>query len=218
MTNIRFGSALLVALLGAANTAAIHAQALLPQVTVTEHAHEESHGGYQISGNFHVDEKMHAVIFPVEAFQANDIINVQIVQMLHDEYFVLQECVSADCTQAEITRVWVPGGALSVTIHDPFRLWIQHEGKYFFWLQKFPMPQSNDADGIPYQFTSYQKFSPPLVLNPQGSADVMHAVDIPAAQAAGPTPVSRTEFEGASFVATFTSGTTIRVKRLRPQN
>jgi hypothetical protein len=215
---IRFARYLCFAVICAAYASALDAQALLPQVTVTEHAHEESHGGYQISGNFTVDPKMHAVIFPVEAFQANDIINVQIVQMLHDEYFVLQECVSADCTQAEIVRVWVPGGALNVTIHDPSRLWIQHEGKYFFWLQKFPMPEATTADGQPYQFSSYQKFSPPLVLNPQGSADVMRTVDIAAAQAAGPTPVSRTEFEGASFVATFTSGTTIRVKRLRPQN
>ncbi len=186
------------------------AQTLLPEVKVIEPAHEESHGGYLNSGDFKVDDRMKAVIFPAEAFKKDDIINVQIIQILRDEYFVLQECISADCTQAQVVRVWNVSGALGVDYHDPFRLWIQHEGKYFFWLQKFPMP-----DGL--EFTSYRRFSPPLVLNPEGSPDTMHVADVAAAQAAGPTPVRQTEFEGASFVATFTSGTTIRVKRLRPE-
>lgn len=187
------------------------AQTVLPEISVIEHPHEESHGGYLISGNFKVDDHLRAVIFPAEAFKQDDIIDVQIIQMLHDEYFVLQECISVDCTQAQIVRVWNAQGALGVNFHNPFRLWIPHEGKYFFWLQQFPMP-----DG--YQFTAYQRFSPPLVLNPEGSADAFHSTNVEAAQTGGPTLVRQTEFEGASFVATFVSGSAVRVKRARPQH
>lgn len=77
------------------------AQTVLPGVYVTAPKWEERHGGYLISSNFEVDPHMSAVIYPAEPFQKDDILGVRLTQMKEDEYFVLQECISLDCTQAQ---------------------------------------------------------------------------------------------------------------------
>ena len=45
-------------------------------------------------------------------------------------------------------------------------------------------------------FTGYERFSPPLVFNPTGTAEQFHAVNLKAAQEAGPVKV----VDGASCV------------------
>jgi hypothetical protein len=140
----------------------IAAQTTLPDVNVTAPKWEERHGGYLISSNFEVDTHMSAVIYPAEPFQQGDILSVRLTQIQDDEYFVLQECATLDCTQAHILRVWNAYGALGVTSGHPDRVWIPHEGKFFMWMQRFPMPGGLGA------FTGYEPLSPPLVLNPTG--------------------------------------------------
>ena len=120
-------------------TVPVLAQTVLPNVDVRAPKWEERHGGYLISSNFEVDPRMSAVVFPAEPFQKDDILSVRFTQIKEDEYFVLQECISTDCTQAHILRVWNAYGALGITAHKEDRVWIPHEGKFFMWMQRFPM-------------------------------------------------------------------------------
>jgi hypothetical protein len=198
---------LCVALLLACGFAA--AQTVLPDVDVRAPKWEEHHGGYVISGNFEVDPRMSAVVYPAEAFQKDDIVSVRLTQLKDDEYFVLQECVSTDCTQAHILRVWNAYGALGVTAHKDDRVWIPHEGKFFMWMQRFPMSGFRAGP-----FTGYEPLSPPLVLNPTGTAEQFRACDVKAAQERGPVKVVSSAHDGSSFVLRFDGGTSVLIQRM----
>lgn len=196
--------------LGLATSATcVAAQTLLPDVNVTAPKWEERHGGYLISSNFAVDPRMSAVVFPAEPFQQDDILSVRLTQMKDDEYFVLQECISTDCTQAHVLRVWNAYGALGITAHEPYRVWIPHAGKFFMWMQRFPM--SGFRAGA---FTGYEPMSPPLVLNPTGTAEQFQATDVKAAQERGPVKVVSSEHAGANFVLRFQGGTAVLIQRM----
>jgi hypothetical protein len=184
----------------------VFAQTVLPDVDVRAPKWEERHGGYLISSNFAVDTHMSAVVYPAEPFQKDDILSVKLTQMKEDEYFVLQECISADCTQAHILRVWNAHGALGITAHQPDRVWIPHEGKFFMWMQRFP------TSGAP--FTGYEPLSPPLVLNPTGTPEQFQAVDVQAAQERGPVKVVSSTHDGSSFVLRFEGGTAVLIERM----
>ncbi|HEY2396033.1 MAG TPA: hypothetical protein VGH81_08680 [Rudaea sp.] len=203
--NIRIGAG--VVLLLAAG--AVAAQTVLPGVDVRAPKWEERHGGYVISSNFEVDPKMSAVIYPAEAFQKDDIVSVRLTQMKDDEYFVLQECISSDCTQAHIVRAWNAYGALGVTAHNDDRVWIPHEGKFFMWMQRFPMSGFRTGP-----FTGYEPLGPPLVLNPTGTAAQFRACDVKAAQERGPVKVLSSAHDGSSFVLRFEGGTSILIQRM----
>jgi hypothetical protein len=189
------------------------AQPVLPGVDVHAPRWEQRHGGYVISSNFDVDPHMSAVVYPAEPFQKDDILSVRLEQMHDDEYFVLQECVSADCTQARILRVWNAYGALGITAHRSDRVWIPHEGKFFMWMQRFPMRGFGSGP-----FTGFEPLSPPLVLNPTGTAEQFHAVDVKAAQERGPVKVVSSRHDGMSFVLRFEGGTSILIQRMHAAN
>ena len=189
------------------------AQTVLPSIDVTAPRWEARHGGYIISSNFKVDPKMSAVVFPAEALQKDDIVFVKTQNMKDDEYFVLQECSSPDCTMAHILRVWKRSGAIGVTAHDPYRVFIPHEGKFFLWMQRFPM--SNNEYG---SFTGFEAFSPPLVLNPAGAAEQFQASDVKAAQEKGPEKVIDTEHDGMDYLIRYESGTSVFVQRMHAAN
>jgi len=184
-------------------------QTVLPGVDVGAPKRETRHGGYLISGNFEVDPKMSAVIYPAEALQKDDIVSVQLMQMKDDEYFVLQECISADCTRASILRVWNAYGALGVTAHKDDRVWIPHDGKFFMWMQRFPMSGFRSGP-----FTGYEPVSAPLVLNPTGTAEQFRACDVKAAQQRGPVKVVSSAHDGSSFVLRFEGGTSVLIQRM----
>jgi len=181
----------------------------LPKIDVTAPKWEERHGGYLISSNFQVDPHMSAVVYPAEPFQKDDILSVRLTQIKDDEYFVLQECITPDCTQAQILRVWTARGALGITAHQQDRVWIPHEGKFFMWMQRFPM--SGFRSGT---FTGYEAFSPPLVLNPTGTPEQFHATDVKAAQERGPVRVVSSDHDGSSFVLRFEGGTAVLIQRM----
>jgi hypothetical protein len=183
-------------------------QTTLPDVKVTA-KWETIHRGYLISSNFEVDQHMSAVVYPAEPFQKEDIVAVKTAQMKGDEYLVLQECSSADCTHGHILRVWTAGGALGITAHKLDRVSIPHEGKYFLWMQRFPI--RGYATGA---FTGYEEFSPPLVLNPIGSAEQFQNVNVKEAQERGPVKVVSSDHAGSSFVIRFEGGTSVFVQRM----
>ncbi len=198
-----FGVALLLAASGVA------AQTVLPGIDVRAPKWEERHGGYLISGNFDVDPKISAVIYPAEAFNKDDILSVRLTQMKDDEYFVLQECISLDCTQAHILRVWNAFGALGITAGKEDRVWIPHEGKFFMWMQRFPMSGFRSGP-----FTGFEPLSPPLVLKPTGTPAQFRACDVKAAQERGPVKVASSAHEGSTFILRFEGGTAVLMQRM----
>ena len=187
----------------------LRAQTTLPDVNVTAPKWEERHGGYLVSSNFMVDTHMSAVIYPAEPFQKGDILSVRTTQMKDDEYFVLQECASTDCTQAKIVRVWNAHGALGVTVQQEDRVWIPHEGKFFMWMQRFPIRGYSSG-----AFTGYETFSPPLVLNPTGTSEQFRATDVKIAQEHGPVKVISSTHDGSSFAMVFEGGTSVLIQRM----
>ena len=200
-----FGQKLLLLCVIAVATSAV-AQTVLPDVNVRAPKWEERHGGYVISSNFQVDPRMSAVIYPAEPFQKDDILDFRTVRMSDDEYFVLQECSSADCTQAHILRVWTRSGALD-TVHEPYRVSIPHEGKFFMWMQRFPMAGGGT-------FSGYVPSSPPLVLNPIGTPEQFHLCDVKAAQEHGPVKVLSSEHNGTQLALHFETGSTVFIQRM----
>ena len=187
----------------------IAAQTTLPDIIVQAPKWEARHGGYLRSSNFNVDQHMSAVVYPAEPFQKGDILSVRLTQMKDDEYFVLQECVSSDCAQAHIVRAWNVFGALGVTAHQQDRVWIPHDGKFFMWMQRFPMSGSRTGP-----FTGYEPLSPPMVLNPTGTSEQFHATDVKAAQERGPVKVVSSAHEGMSFALRFEGGTAVLIQRM----
>ncbi|MEP6482989.1 MAG: hypothetical protein ABJB01_00980 [Rudaea sp.] len=209
MQRINFACAIFLT----AACAPLFAQTVLPSIDVTAPRWEAHHGGYVISSNFTLDPKLSAVVFPAEPLKQGDIVFVKTQNLKDDEYFVLQECSSADCTMGHILRVWKRSGAIGVTAHDLNRVSIPHEGKFFMWMQRFPM--SSNAYG---SFTGYDAFSPPLVLNPAGAAEQFQASDVKAAQERGPEKVTDVEHDGMDFLIRYESGTTVFVQRMHAEN
>jgi hypothetical protein len=184
------------------------AQTTLPEISVTA-PYETVRGGYVISSNFHVDDRLSAVVYPAEPFQKDDILSVRPEHLKSDEYLVLQECASVDCTQGHILRVWNRFGALGVTTHDLNRVWIPHEGKFFIWMQRFPISGYSTSG-----FTGFEEFSPPLVLNPTGTSEQFKATNVTAAQELGPIKVTSSTHDGSSFVIRYEGGTSVMIERM----
>lgn len=197
---------LLAVLAFAVGTDCSVAQTVLPKVDVTAPKWETRHGGYLISSNFQVDPRLSAVVYPAEAFQKDDILDVRPSHMRDDEYFVLQECSSSDCSQGHVLRVWRPSGAIG-TINDPYRVLIPHEGKFFMWMQRFPMAGGG-------AFSGYEASSPPLVLNPLGTPEQFHQCDVKAAQARGPVKVVSSDHDGSQLALHFETGSTVFIQRM----
>ncbi len=187
------------------------AQTTLPSVDVTA-PYTQLHGGYAVSSNFALDPKMSAVIYPKDPLQKDDIVWVKTQNMKDDEYFVLQECSIADCTMGHILRVWTKNGAIGTNYHDPYRVFIPHEGKFFMWMQRFPSGGSIPA------FSGFEAFSPPLVLNPTGNAEQFQVIDVQAAQEKGPEKVTSVDHNGMDFVVHYESGTALFVQRMHAAN
>jgi hypothetical protein len=188
------------------------AQTVLPDVAVRAPKWETRHGGYAISSNFEVDPHMQAVVYPAEPFREDDILSVHFTHMNEDEYFVLQECVSPDCARARVLRAWNAYGAMGVTAQHAERVRIPHEGKYFMWMQRFPMSGTRAGP-----FTGYEPDSPPLVLKPAGTPDQFRACDVAAAQQAGPVKVKSSAHDGSSFLLRFAGGATALIQRMHAE-
>lgn len=209
MTRRRAGIVMLALCLCAGSL--LHASAqtttTLPGITVTA-PYTEHHGGYLISGDFKVDPRMPDVVFPARALVKDDILSVWPLRLNDDEYLVLQECASADCSQAHLVRVWGHTGALTPVGNNDYRVWIRHENKYFIWLMR--LPDIPSAVG----FTQFLLISPPLTLIPTGNAAAFHRVELQNGKISHPVPVKSSRHEGATFIVTFAGGSVVRIRRM----
>lgn len=195
----------------ASTTQAPAAAAELPGVRVSA-PYARTHGGYVVSGNFKVDQRMPTVVFPAEALVKDDILSVQPLHLNDDEYVVLQECASADCSQAHVVQVWNAGGAVGRVRNSDSRVWIQHENKYFIWMQRMPVIQ-RDCTYCASRFRSFEPISPPMTLVPAGEEAARNQVQL-AAQPPMAVPVVEQAHEGATFVVRFRGGATVRIRRM----
>lgn len=190
------------------------AQTNLPAVTVTA-PYTSTHGGYLISGDFKVDPRMPQVVFPAQALVKDDILSVQPVHLADDEYLVLQECATADCSEAAIVRVWDADGATTPVQNSEDRIWIRHENKYFIWLKRLPwLGGGMDCPLCGSHFTSFERVSPPLTLIPDGPLAATHQEALAQASVEDPIPVASQKHEGSTFVVTYVGGSTVRIKRM----
>ena len=177
----------------------------LPAITVTA-PYTTAHGGYLISGDFKVDPRIPSVVFPARPLVKDDILSIQPMRLADDEYLVLQECATADCSQADIVRVWNADGATTMVQNSENRIWIRHENKYFLWLKRLPW--------IPSHFTTFEGTSPPLTLVPDGELAAYHQQALAKAYLEDPVPVVSEKHERSTFVVTYAGGSTVRIKRM----
>jgi hypothetical protein len=197
------------------------AQTTLPAVKVTAPAYSSQHGGYLISGDFKVDPRMPAVVFPAQALVKDDILSIEPIHLQDNEYLVLQECASADCHEASLVRFWKSddiGG--NDARHN--RVWITHENKYFIWLKRLPEVSAvgcgqglfNTTAGCSSHFSSFQQISPPLILIPEGDLAAFHQDALQKAIEADPVHVTQQTHEGSTYVVIYEGGSTVRIRRM----
>ena len=190
------------------------AQTELQRITVTAPPPSKVSGGYLRSGDFKVDPRMPYVVFAAEPLIAGDILTVQPMHLNDDEYLVLQECASTDCSVAKLVRVWSVEGSTSSN-SKPDHIWIKRENKYFLWLKRLPAFISPPCEGCGTHYSSFALESPPLVLEPNGTLTAFNMARLEAAKSADPILVKSQRHDGAYFNVTYMGGTRIRVQRLR---
>ncbi|PWK85314.1 hypothetical protein [Fulvimonas soli] len=200
-------------MLASAGAATAQTRTDLPGVDVTAPAYTSTHGGYLISGDFKVDPRMPYVVFPAQALAKDDILSIEPVHLQDDEYLVLQECATADCTRAAIVRVWNADGAASRTTNSGSRIWITHESKYFIWLKRLPLTSAQCATcrGHYYQFV---EVSPPMTLIPEGEMAALDKERLDKAYDEPPVKVQGETHEGSTYVVTYEGGSKVRIRRM----
>jgi hypothetical protein len=186
----------------------------LPRVTVTADAYTESHGGYLVSGDFKVDPRMPTVVYPATALVKDDVISVQPQHLNDNEYVVLQECASADCSDARIVRVWTSGDNHSISGGNDQRITIPHENKYWIWAKQLPAISRPDCETCSTHFVSFNRFGPPMTISPSGEEARYHQPELDAFANRDPLPVEKQTHDGSTFVVTFVGGSTVRVRRM----
>jgi hypothetical protein len=69
-------------------------------------------GGTEVSVAFSVDAERHAVIPPPQCAGGEELLWIHPLRLNPDEYLILQKCVSADCSKAEVVRAWNSYGTM----------------------------------------------------------------------------------------------------------
>lgn len=195
-------------------------QKTLSPVQVTASAYTSHHGGYLISGDFKVDPRMPSIVFPSQPLVAEDILSVEPKYLADDDYLVVQECASADCSRASLVRVWHPGGEATEIQNDPNRILIKHENKYWIWVKRLPLASTmgcNDCNDQHF-YTSFEPFGPPMVLMPNGELAAYNRQALLAAREQDPVPVKTQTHEGSTFVVTYADGSTVRIRRMHAEH
>jgi hypothetical protein len=195
-------------------SATLLAQTNLAPVEVTAPAYTSHHGGYLISGDFKTDPHIPSVVFPSQALVADDILSIEPVYLGENDYLVVQECATADCRQASIVRVWNADGATTAVQNSEDRILIRHENKYFIWLKRFPDPTVPACDACGDHYKSFEAFSPPMMLIPNGLLAAYNKDALLAAESENPVPIKAQEHQGSTYVVTYEGGSVVRIRRM----
>jgi len=166
------------------------------------------YGGYQVSTDFTVDSKDHAVIsLPVGA-RPGDLLSVRSLRLNNDEYLILQKCSSPVCTETEVVRAWNASGHMGPDPVISNKIPIERDTTYMLWMQRI----STKGGG---SFSLYERNSPALVFIPAGSPEIFEASDLAGARKRGPTRVDSSSKVSGAFIAKFEGGSVVRMKLLR---
>ena len=119
-------------------------------------------------GDFKVDPRMPSVVFPATALIEGDVLSIEPQYLNGNDYVVLQECASADCSDTRIVRVWssIPGHPVGGG--NDRRIIIPHENKYWIWAKRLPEISHPDCDTCATHFTSFKRIGPPMTITPTG--------------------------------------------------
>jgi hypothetical protein len=166
-------------------------------------------GGSLVSVAFSVDAERHAVISPPQCARGDEVLWIRPLRLNPDEYLILQECASADCSKAEVVRAWNSHGTMGPYPVLTEKIPVKSGARYLLWMQRVPVPGNRTFEEI-------EREGRPLVFAPFGSLlELPWAVKaLEAAVARGPTPVQRSEQKGSAYVATFQGGSSVWMRAL----
>jgi hypothetical protein len=165
-------------------------------------------GGYLISSDFKVDPDQPGVIRPPANVRAGDLLRIRPLRINSDEYLILQKCVDADCSKAQVVRAWNAYGYMGPYPVLSNKVQVQSGGRYMLWLQRVPT-EGTDS------FKLYDRDAPPLTCEPVGTHALFAFADLKAAQAHGPAHIKTAATERGSFVVTFEGGSVVQMQALR---
>jgi len=165
-------------------------------------------GGYLISSAFRIDPDRPGVILPPASVRAGDLFSIRPLRLNSDEYLILQKCINADCSKAQVVRAWNAYGYMGPYPVLTNTVRVQPGVRYMLWMQRVPTKGTGS-------FRLYERDAPPLVFEPAGSPELFKVTDLKAAQKHGPAQIKKAQPERASFVVTFEGGSVVQMQALR---
>jgi len=154
-----------------------------------------------IASAFRIDPDRPGVILP----PVGDLIWIRPLRLNSDEYLILQKCIDADCSKAQVVRAWNAYGYMGPYPVLTNKVWAEPGVRYLLWMQRVPTSGTGS-------FRLYQRDAPPLVFKPAGSPELFSRTDLKAAQEHGPARIKKAQPEGATFVVTFEGGSVVRMQ------
>ena len=179
--------------------------------TPTDAGFRSQRGGYRSSNAFSEDPNRRGVIVPPAALRTGDWLLIEPLRINSDEYLILQACVDADCSTAQVVRAWNAYGRMGPYPMLTRKVRVESGVRYMLWLQRVPTKGNGS-------FKLIERDAPPLVFVPDGAPELMRVADLEAARDHGPSLIKRALAERTSFVVTFDRGSVVRMKALRPDH
>jgi hypothetical protein len=165
-------------------------------------------GGYLTSSDFTVDPDRPGVILPPASERDGDLLSIRPIRLNADEYLILQQCVDANCSKAQVVRAWNAYGYMGPYPVLTNSVQVQPGVSYMLWLQRVPTKGNGS-------FHLYQRDAPPLTFEPAGSPQLFRVANLQEAREHGPSHIKTAQTERASFVVTFEGGSVVRMQAKR---
>jgi hypothetical protein len=162
-------------------------------------------GGYLTSSDFKVDPDRPGVILPPASVRVGDLLWIRPLRLNADEYLILQKCVDANCSKAQVVRAWNAYGYMGPYPVLTNTVRVQPGVSYMLWLQRVPTEGTGS-------FHLYERDAPPLTFEPAGSPELFFVANLKAAREHGPAQIRTAETKHASFVVTFEGGSVVRMQ------
>jgi hypothetical protein len=168
-------------------------------------------GGYLTSSDFKVDPDRPGVILPPASVRVGDLLWIRPLRLNADEYLILQKCVDANCSKAQVVRAWNANGYMGPYPVLTNTVRVQPGVSYMLWLQRVPTKGTGS-------FHLYQRDAPPLTFEPAGSPELFRVANLKVAREHGPAHIKTAEIKGESYVVTFEGGSVVRMQAKRVAN
>jgi hypothetical protein len=171
---------------------------------------DAQHGGYAVSSAFSIDAERHAVLFLPDGAANGDLLRIR-PRLNADQYLVLQQCLTSDCSRARNVRAWNSGGVMGPLPVTSNKLRVEAGARYLLWMQQVSTKGGST-------FPLVEEYAAPFVFQPAGSPALFVASDLQAARRHGPAKVTRSSENDGVFLAAFEGGAVVKMELLRPQS